>query len=124
MSTLDAYLKARPDRCDECGYAAVQGCRCSGQARKERALSLVNNGAPADVKAAIDTAILRLARLGVPFSVNDCRDDFPDVNGSVIGGRFNALGKAGLIVKTGNRVPSTLPNTHGHELHEWTGAAA
>jgi hypothetical protein len=121
-------LAALPTRCANGFDLATQHnalCQCTeGQARKERLLAAVNDAAPADVKAAVDAEILRLARTGRPFSANDCRDRFPDVKGAVIGGRFNALGKAGLIRKTGERVPSSLGNTNGHEIHVWTGAAA
>jgi 23S rRNA G2445 N2-methylase RlmL len=91
--------------------------------RHDAAITDPPYGAPADVKAAIDAAILRLARLGAPFSANDCRREFPNVKGAVIGGRFNALGRAGLIRKTGQRVPSSLGNTNGHEIHVWQVAA-
>jgi hypothetical protein len=98
-------------------------CDCEqGQARKHRLLAAVNDAAPADVKAEIDAVILQLASTGQPFSANDCRPRFPDVKGAVIGGRFNALGKAGLIRKTGDRVPSSLGNTNGHEIHVWSAA--
>ena len=123
--SLDAFLRHLPGRCGSCGFhPPTQGCACPGQALKFEVLAAVNDAAPKSDKAAIDEAILRLARLGVPFSANDCRKQFPNVNGSVIGGRFNALGRTGQIRQTGNRVPSTLANTHGHPIHEWIGAAA
>jgi hypothetical protein len=125
MTTLG--LDALPTRCSHGYDLATQHpdlCGCiEGRERKARILAAVNDAAPADVKAAIDAAILRLARLGAPFSANDCRREFPNVKGAVIGGRFNALGRAGLIRKTGERVPSSLGNTNGHEIHVWQVAA-
>lgn len=106
------------DRCIECERRDLR----KALARKDAALAAVNAAAPEDVKARIDAAILRLAETGKPFSANDCRQLFPDVKGAVIGGRFNALGNAGRIRKTGERVPSTLGSTHGHEIHVWSAA--
>ena len=107
--------------CDA-GHSTCVECERKALARKDAVLTAVNAAAPADVKARIDAAILKLAATGRPFSANDCRSLFPDVKGAVIGGRFNALGHAGRIRKTGDRVPSTLGNTNGHEIHVWRAA--
>ena len=52
MTSLDAYMASRPDRC-ACGYHAErQGCRCDGSAGKAAAL---------DAAAADEWAIFRAA---------------------------------------------------------------
>jgi hypothetical protein len=109
------------------GYAPIHHprfCNC-GQvpALKADGIARANN-ASADVKARVDRAILRLARTGKEFSANDLRTELEGVPGPVVGGRFNALGKQGVIRKTDRRVPSNLGSTHGHEIYLWIGAAA
>ena len=74
--------------------------------------------------AVLDQAIDAIGGDGRPFSANDLRDEFPDVTGPIVGARFNAAAKRGVIVDTGKRVPSTLPSTKGHEVRRWRGAQA
>lgn len=113
-------------RC-EFGYAPVQHprlCQCAQvPAAKESGIAAANS-ASADVKTRIDSAIRRLASSGREFSANDLRADLVDVPGPTVGGRFNALARAGVIAPTGNRVPSNLGSTHGHELKCWIGGDA
>lgn len=110
--------------CAMCETAPVELPQSHVAQVKARTLAAVNDAAPDDIKARIDAAILRLAATGREFSANDCRHEFPGVNTAVIGGRFSALGFAKRIRKTGQKVPSTLGNTHGHEIHVWVGTAA
>ena len=123
--SLDAYLAAAPGRCGRCGWhPPTQGHSptCIA-ATKADALDAVNVTAGEDTKARVDAAILRLARLGAPFSANDMRGELRGIPGPVVGGRFNAAARRGLIRDTGQREPSNLASTHGHEVRRWVGAA-
>ena len=129
MTSLDAYLKADPARCPGCGYhPPTQGhgreCTASATVRKSAGIAATTDVTPADDKARIDAAIARWAATGREFSANDLRREFAGVSGPVVGGRFNAAARRGLIRDTGKRVPSTLASTNGHEVRLWTGAAA
>lgn len=123
----DLNLAQLNGRCAS-GYAPIQHpryCNCAQVPTiKRTAIAAVNDAAPADVKNRVDRAIIRLASAGREFSANDLRTELEGVPGPVVGGRFNALAKQGVIVQTGGRVPSNLGSTHGHELKCWRGAAA
>lgn len=127
MSALDTYLKSRPDRCSGCGWhppTQGHGPECAPVApalTKTTALAAVNDAAPAPDRAVIDAAILRVARRGGAFSANDVRELLPEV-GPLMGARFNALARRGLIERVGY-VPSTKGNTHGHPVAEWRAAS-
>lgn len=112
-------------RCAD-GYAPIQHprlCACSQvPALKANGIAAANT-APDAIKSRVDQAILRVARLGQEFSANDLRAELDGVPGPLVGARFNALGKQGLIVQTDRRVPSNKGNTHGHKIECWRGAA-
>jgi hypothetical protein len=119
-----APLPPSPDRCSH-SFHPLQAAfhpDCP-ELRKLAGIGAANAAAPDDVKARIDAAIRRWAAKGVEFSANDLRSEF-EVTGAVVGARFNAAAKAGVIVDTGKRVPSTLPSTKGHEVRLWRGAQA
>lgn len=125
--TLAASLSSRPDRCPH-GFAKVQhgkphGCPCPGLAAKAAGQARADAATPDDVKRRIDLAIRRWATTGQEFSANDVRPEFEGVSGGIIGSRFTAASRAGVITFTGNRVPSTLTSTHAHEIKCWRGAA-
>jgi hypothetical protein len=75
-----------------------------------------------------DLTIRRLADFGYPFTSEDViahvglptKTIGKDQNNSV-GALMNAAGRRGTIVKTGKRVPSRRPSSHGAELTEWVG---
>lgn len=118
--SLDAYLRARDDRCHH-GYAAVQHpdlCACPGVRRRDRALVAVTGSAKDTDRARIDAAIRQVAGRGRPFSANDVRGLVPDAPGPLMGARFNAAAKAGVIRRVGY-VASTKANTHAHPVGEW-----
>lgn len=121
-SLLD-YLRTQPGRCDHGRHLATMGCSSCSDTAKERALAAVNGVADPDFKARIDAAIRSAAALGEPFSANDLRHVLSDVPGPLVGARFNALAKAGVIRRIGY-VASTKTNTHGHPVAEWIGASA
>lgn len=122
MNTDDLALL--PGRCPH-GYASIQHprfCNCGQAAELKRTgIAAANDNAAASVKARIDAAIRKLAASGREFSANDLRVELAGISGPVVGGRFNALARAGVIAPTGNRVPSNLGSTHGHELKCWMG---
>lgn len=125
MSTLD--LERLADRCAH-GYAEVQHpalCQCvQVPAVKAEGIGRANHNAPADVKDRVDAAIRRMAATREPFSANDLRVELEGVAGPVVGGRFNAAARAGLIRDTRERVPSNLASTHGHEVRVWIGVTS
>jgi hypothetical protein len=120
-----APLPPSPDRCSHSFHPLQAAFHPDCPVlRKLAGIGAANDAASDDVKARIDAAIRRWAAKGVEFSANSCRDEFGGVSGNVIGARFNAAAKAGVIVDTGKRVPSTLPSTKGHEVRLWRGAQA
>lgn len=126
-TVLASRLAGLPGRCSH-GYAAVQHpslCQCSAAAAgKADGIARANDHAPDEVKRRIDAEIRRLAATGREFSANDCRKALAGVAGPVVGGRFNSAHRAGLIRKTGRRVPSNLASTHAHELLCWIGGSS
>lgn len=115
---------ADPTRCAHGFHPDQRPFHTCPELEKLAGIQATNDAASDDTKASIDAAIKRWAAKGVEFSANSCRDEFPGVTGAVIGGRFSVAAKAGLIVDTGKRVPSTLPSTHGAEVRVWRGAQA
>jgi hypothetical protein len=121
--TLLAYLRTQPGRCPHGAHLATQGCADCGAKAKTRLLAAVNDNAAPDFRDRVDAAIRSAAALGQPFSANDLRHVLSDVPGPLVGARFNAAAKAGLIRRVGY-VTSTKANTHGHPVAEWIGAVA
>lgn len=115
-----------PGRC-EFGYHETQHprfCQCAQvPAAKADGIARANRNADDLTKARIDAAIRRAVASGTPFSANDFRVELAGITGPVVGGRFSAAEKAGLIKPTGRRIPSNLASTHGHEIKEWQAAA-
>lgn len=91
---------------------------------RDRGLVLVDRAADDDHRARVDDVIAYLAGTGQEFSANDIRPLVEGVPAKLIAPRLEAARKAGLIVKTGGYVPSTLKSTHGHRLALWIGAGA
>jgi hypothetical protein len=69
---------------------------------------------------AVDQAIKVYADRGTPFSIESFRDLLPDVRPALIGARFSAAAKRGLIRAVGFE-QSTKPSTHGAWVRVWTG---
>src|SRR5690349_21527181 len=101
-------LAADPTRCGHGYHPAQRPFHTCPELEKLAGIQSANDAAPDDVKARIDAAIRRWAAKGVEFSANDLRDEFPGVSGPIVGGRFDAASRAGVIVATDRRVPSTL----------------
>lgn len=120
--TLDAYLATRPDRCAGCQHhVATQGCSCVGRAEKERGQAIATS-ASLDDAGRVDAAIRLLAATGREFSSNEARG-LHGVTGPVVGARFTAARKAGLIRSVGF-IESTAESTHAHPVRLWVGTAA
>lgn len=94
----------------------------AGRVLQQRGMRLVEDASTDEQRAAIDTVIAEWARSGRCFSLNDLRDELPTTRPALRGARVMAAARHGLIRKTDERVPSTLPSTRGHELPVWVGA--
>ena len=92
--------------------AAARRARDAGMANAESRI-----GADQD-RAVIDQAVEHFASLGRPFSANDVRRVLPQVASPLIGARFLAAARRGLI----ERVGSTLAQheeSHAHSIGLW-----
>lgn len=120
--SLDAYLAGRAGRCRSCGFhVATQGCACAGRAAKAQGQAIAT-AARLDDAGRVDAAIRLLAATGREFSSNEARG-LHGVSGPVVGARFTAARKAGLIRSVGFTT-STDPGTHAHPVRTWVGTAA
>lgn len=99
-----------------------------GLTLKAEGQALALEGADDDWTAAARRAIKWLAAQGKPFTSEDvtARTGLP--SGATGTNRNNAVGalmssaaKAGLIAKTGERVPSQRASSHGAEIAQWVG---
>lgn len=117
------------ERCSGCGYhPETQGCACNGTLRftpgvreKAAGIARVEAAADPDLRAMVDEEIRRAAASGRVFSANDFRAQLPDDVGPLMGARFNAAAKAGLIVHVGF-TPSTKASTNAHRVMTWRAA--
>ncbi|MEU9436552.1 hypothetical protein [Streptomyces sp. NPDC048252] len=66
----------------------------------------------------VQQAVLMFGRRGT-FSCNDLRDVLPELGHGFLGAAINALRAGGVIERTGQYVPSTQTNTHGHVIAVW-----
>jgi hypothetical protein len=121
MTPLTEWLAADPERCLHGYHRVAQTCPDCGKAE---GIARADAAADPDARAAIDAAIARLAATGEEWSANELRVHVPGITGAIMGARFSAAAKAGLIRDTGKRVPSTLGSTHAHEVRVWVGVAA
>ena len=120
--SLDAFLARQPGRCRSCGFhVATQGCACAGRVEKVRGQAIATNAHQSDA-AKVDAAIRQLAATGREFSSNEARG-LHGVVGPVVGARFTAARKAGLIRSVGF-TESTSESTHAHPVRTWVGVAA
>ena len=130
--TAPAWLRARSDRCSNCGCHEVQGhiepCTPTGplglllaRQGRDEGMSRTVAAHPDDAQK-VDAVLARFIASGRPFSANDTRRELTGVKGSVVGSRFSAASKARRIKRTGRRFPSTDPGTHLHHIDEWIAA--
>lgn len=117
---LDRYLATARGRCPGCGFHIdTQGCACAGRAAMAEGQALAT-AAHLDDGAKVDAAIRQLAATGREFSSNEARR-LHGVAGPVVGARFTAARKAGVIRATGFTT-STDPGTHAHPVRTWVAA--
>lgn len=94
-----------------------------GEQARDQALAAVEQRTDEWTRRTVDDAIRELVRRGEPFSANTLREQLPPgIPGPLIGARFMAAHRAGLIRRVGD-VPSTDPGTHGHRIGLWEAAA-
>jgi hypothetical protein len=104
-------------------------CSESGQDLKAAGQALALDAADEDWTAAARRAIKWLAAQGRPFTSEDVTartglpSGAPGTNrNNAVGALMTSAAKAGLIAKTGERVPSQRPTSHGAEIAQWVGA--
>lgn len=122
MTSLDTFLASCADRCAHGYHVETQGCTDCGQRLKFEGMGRADAVASPDERSRIDAAIRQVAARGGTFSANDVRPLIHGAHGPLVGARFNAAAKAGLIVRVGYE-PSTKDNTHGHPVATWKAAA-
>lgn len=90
--------------------------------------SLAAAAAPDDWQGTFRAAVRDLARAGAPFTSEDAtaRAGLPTRHvatnrNNAVGALMTSAARAGVIRKTGRRVPSSRPSSHGAELTEWIG---
>lgn len=119
--SLDTFLRNCADRCSGCGFHPDQGCSCAGAALKAAGIARVEAAADPDLRAMVDEEIRRAAASGQVFSSNSIRGFLPDDVGPLMGARFLAAAKAGLIEHVAFEV-STKASTHAHRVMTWRAA--
>ena len=67
----------------------------------------------------VQQAVLHFGLKKTEFSCNDLRDVLPELGHGFLGAAINALRRGGVIERTGQYVPSTQANTHGHVIAVW-----
>lgn len=138
--TFADHLRTLPGRCPRCllhveaqGHRSVMdgeptGCQDSGRLglllareRRDSGMSATVDAHPDDA-ALVDRVLTARIRRGGRFSLNEIRGQLAAVREkSVIGARVNAAARRKEIRKV-DRVPSTDPATHGHEIAVWEAA--
>ena len=68
----------------------------------------------------VEQAVLHFGEQYLTWSCNQIREVLPDLGPGLLGAVINSLRGAGIIAHTGQMVPSTQANTHGHRIACWT----
>ncbi|MDX3230553.1 hypothetical protein [Streptomyces sp. ME19-01-6] len=68
----------------------------------------------------VEQAVFHFGLACDEWSANDLRDVLPELGHGYFGAAINSLRTAGIIAHTGQMVPSTQENTHGHRIAVWT----
>lgn len=94
-----------------------------GRDRRDEGISMAEDAAGAAVdRALIDQAIEYLARNQQYLSANDVRDLLPVVRPALMGARFLAAARRGLIVHAGT-VHATSASRHANRMGLWLSLA-
>lgn len=89
-------------------------------AAREAGMRATTEASDTLARNAVDQAIRTFAERGTPFSIENFRGLLPDVRPSLVGARFSAAAKRGVIRAVGFE-RSTLPSTHGAWVRTWIG---
>lgn len=68
----------------------------------------------------VEQAVFHFGQRHTEWSCNDLRDVLPELGHGFLGAAINSLRTGGIIEHTGQMVPSTQENTHGHRIAVWT----
>jgi hypothetical protein len=68
----------------------------------------------------VEQAVLHFGERYLTFSCNQIREVLPDLGDGFLGAAINSLRVAEVIAHTGQMVPSTSKDTHGHRIAVWT----
>lgn len=90
---------------------------------RDEEMALVEAASDEMARAVVDQAITLYAASGRPFSANSLRDLLPDVRPALLGARFYAAARRGLIRRIGYE-QSTLRSTRRHPIAVWVGRFA
>jgi hypothetical protein len=67
----------------------------------------------------VEQAVLHFGERYPTWSCNQIREVLPELGPGLLGAVINSLRTAGIIAHTGQMVPSTQANTHGHRIAVW-----
>lgn len=67
----------------------------------------------------VEQAVFHFGLACDEWSANDLRDVLPELGHGYLGAAINSLRTARIIAHTGQMVPSTSPDTHGHRIAVW-----
>ncbi|MGW7087600.1 hypothetical protein ACWGH2_29445 [Streptomyces sp. NPDC054871] len=67
----------------------------------------------------VEQAVLHFGEQQAEWSCNQLRDLLPDLGTGFLGAAINSLRSGGVIERTGQYVPSTSKDTHGHPIAVW-----
>src|SRR5262249_41743884 len=98
----------------------AEDARRAREARDAAMSRALDSQAADQDRGVIDQAIRHLARQGQPFSANDVRKLLPAVEPSLIGNRFMAAARRGLIEQCGT-TQATHEAGHARLLRVWRG---
>ncbi|MFF6847068.1 hypothetical protein [Streptomyces antimycoticus] len=68
----------------------------------------------------VEQAVFAYGLANATFNCNQLRDVLPELGHGYLGAAINSLRTARIIAHTGQMVPSTSPDTHGHRIAVWT----
>lgn len=103
-------------------HLARQAALNEGRALREQGVQRVEQSSGEWDRKVVDQAIKACAAKGRPFSANDCRELLPPgIRRNLIGARFLAASRAGVIRRVGD-VASSDAGTHAHRIGLWEAA--
>lgn len=67
----------------------------------------------------VEQAVFAYGLANATFDCNQLREVLPELGHGYLGAAINSLRTAHIIAHTGQMVPSTSPDTHGHRIAVW-----